>query len=315
MPPILIYAEEAERILAALRPALPEERLVAVTEGAALDAALAEHGPEIAFAIKGNTLPPESYAGLLRHPGLAWLHVGGSGYEHLGSLAGVSAAVTNCTGVLAPFLAETTIGAILALNHGLIAYRDRQIARNWQPRAFRPLLGQRLLVVGAGAIGRAVALRASALGLAVTGLNRSGAAVDGIERMRPLSALDDALGEADIVSLHLRLTPETEGIMDAGRFARMRKGALFLNSARGGHVVEPALIEALGSGHLSGAWIDVCRTEPLPEDDPLWTAPNLLLTPHASDGVEDWVERFAALFAENVGNWRSGTPLRNQVHG
>jgi phosphoglycerate dehydrogenase-like enzyme len=149
----------------------------------------------------------------------------------------------------------------------------------------------------------------------VIGLRRSGEPVAGVDEMRTPDALTASLAEADAVSLHLRLKPETQGLFDAALFAAMKPGAIFINTARGGLVVERDLVAALEAGHLGGAYLDVFETEPLPAESPLWEAPNLLISPHAADGVEDWEARFAALFAENLENWRAGHALRNVVAG
>ena len=217
--------------------------------------------------------------------------------------------------MLAPFLAETVIGALTALNCGLIRYHGQQLQQIWCQHPFRPLAGQTLLVVGAGAIGAEVASRASGLGMRVIGLRRSGAPVAGVDEMRPPEALTACLADADAVSLHLRLTPETEGLFDAAMFAALKPGALFINTARGGHVVENDLLAALQSGHLRGAYLDVFQTEPLPVGSPLWTAPNLLISPHAADNLTDWEARFTALFTENLEHWRAGRAMRNVVAG
>jgi len=309
---ILIFAREAETAAARAARHLPGAEIIAVTEPEGLAAALARD-PMAAFTINSPDLPNEAHQAVLHHPSVAWLQVGGSGYEHLGPLEGVTKRITNCAGVLAPFLAETCVGALLALDHGLIHYRDRQRDETWAPRPFRPLMGQTLLIVGAGAIGGEFAKRAAGLGMRVIALRRSGQPVEGAAETRPPDALTESLAEADAVSLHLRLTPETAGICDAGFFAAMRPGALFLNTARGGHVVEPDLIAALASGHLAGAYLDVMRTEPLAKGDPLWAAPNLLLSPHAADGVSDWVERFTDRFVANVMARAAGEPMLGVV--
>jgi phosphoglycerate dehydrogenase-like enzyme len=170
-------------------------------------------------------------------------------------------------------------------------------------------------VVGAGAVGAEVARRAGALGMRVIGLRRSGELVAGVDEMRPPEALKTSLAEADAVSLHLRLTPDTEALFNAAMFAAIKPGAIFINTARGGHLVTDDLLAALRSGHLRGAYLDVFETEPLPSGSPLWTAPNLLISPHAADGVGDWEARFAGLFTENLEHWRAGRTLRNVVTG
>lgn len=313
VPAVLVYAAEAAEIAAHIRAALPAERVLTASDRPALEAALAE-APDVAFSTKSPELPAEGHHRILSTPSLRWFHVGGSGYEHIaGQWDPERVTVTNSAGVLAPFLAETCLGVLLALNHKLLAYRENQRARLWRPIPFRPLAGQRLLIVGAGAIGGALSARAAGLGMRVTALRRSGQAVPGAERVLPPAALWEALPEADAVSVHLRLTPDTEGLFDARAFGAMRPGALFLNTARGGHVVETDLIAALVSGHLGGAYVDVTRTEPLPPESPLWDAPNLLISPHNADGVEDWLARFAEFFVGNLKAWRAGRPLRNPV--
>ena len=314
--PVLIYADHAGPLAASLRARCPGETVHAVDRADALPGALAAHRPEAVFAIKSMALGGQTHRPILDAPSVRWLHVGGSGYEHVAGWDTGRMTVTNCAGVLAPFLAETVIGALLALNCGLIRYHAQQRERLWRPHPFRPLAGQTLLVVGAGAVGAEVARRAGGLGMRVIGLRRSsGEPVAGIDEMRPPEALTASLGEADAVSLHLRLTPGTQGLFGAAMFGAMKPGAIFINTARGGHVVEPDLLAALRSGHLRGAYLDVFETEPLPPGSPLWSAPNLLISPHAADGVADWEARFAALFAENLEHWRAGRTMRNLVTG
>ena len=309
----LIYGENAKALAAQVHAALPQEDVAIATRPEDLAPALAEHAPDAVFSIKSMLLGPETHAPILTAPSVRWLHVGGSGYEHVVGRDAGRLTLTNCVGVLAPFLAETVIGALVAMNSGLFRYHRQQAQHLWQTNYFRPLAGQTLLVAGAGAIGAEVAKRAAALGMHVIGIRRSATPVEGCAEMRPPEALIDSLAEADAVSVHLRLTAETEGMFSAATFAAMKPGAKFINTARGGHVVEPDLIAALESGHLSGAYLDVCQTEPLPESDPLWDTPNLLITPHASDQVTDWEARFNALFIENLQAWRKGRELRNLV--
>jgi len=313
--PVLIYADNAETLAAGLRARCPGETVHAVDRAEALTGALAAHRSEAVFAIKSMALDGQTHRPILDAPSVRWLHVGGSGYEHVAGWDAGRITLTNCAGVLAPFLAETVIGALLALNCGLIRYHAQQRERVWQPHAFRPLAGQTLLVVGAGSIGGEVAKRASGLGMRVIGLRRSGEPVAGVDEMRPPGALTESLAEADAVSLHLRLTPDTEALFNAAMFGAMKPGAIFINTARGGHVVTDDLLAALRSGYLGGAYLDVFETEPLPADNPLWNAPNLLISPHAADGVADWEARFAALFAENLAHWRAGRTMRNVVTG
>jgi phosphoglycerate dehydrogenase-like enzyme len=313
--PVLIYADHAGPLAEALCARFPGETVHAVDRAEALPGALQAHRPEVVFSIKSLTLGGSTHRPILDAASVRWLHVGGSGYEHVLGWDAGRITLTNCVGVLAPFLAETVIGALMALNCGLIRYHTQQRERVWRQHPFRPLAGQTLLVVGTGAVGGEVARRASGLGMRVVGLRRSRGPVAGVDEMRPPEALTASLGEADAVSLHLRLTPDSEALFNAAMFAAMKPGAIFINTARGGHVVAPDLLAALESGHLLGAYLDVFETEPLPPGSPLWAAPNLLISPHAADGVEDWEARFAELFAENLEHWRAGRALRNVVAG
>jgi phosphoglycerate dehydrogenase-like enzyme len=249
---------------------------------------------------------------VLLHPSVRYFHVGGSGFDHLLPLEG-EAVITNSAGVLAPFLAETVIAGILALNGNFPAYDRLKAARQWRQLGFRPLAGQTLLVVGLGAIGRETAVRAKALGMRVIGTRAHPEPDPALDAVHSADALLDLLPEADFVSLHVRLSPETRRMIGAEALARMKPTACLINTARGGVVDEPALIEALRDQRIKGAYLDVFDTEPLPPESPLWDLENVILTPHASDNVTDYPERFAALFADNFERWRANKPLINQI--
>ena len=126
------------------------------------------------------------------------------------------------------------------------------------------------------------------------------------DEMHGPDALETLLPEADFVSLHVRLNAATHGLLSRAAIAAMKPGAVLVNTSRGAVVDESALIEALRSGHLGGAYLDVFETEPLPTGSPLWSLPNVLVTPHASDNVVGWPRRFAELFADNLDRWCGG---------
>ncbi|HEX2539750.1 MAG TPA: NAD(P)-dependent oxidoreductase [Caldimonas sp.] len=189
----------------------------------------------------------------------------------------------------------------MALRHArnLALYERQQQARDWSRHPV-PLVRQRALVLGTGATGGEIASWMERVGFVVRGWNR-----------RSSETLLEALASAEIVVCALPLTPETEGLLGAAAFAALPRGAYLINVARGAHVVEPALIEAVRSGHLSGAALDVQRREPLPADDPLWTVPGITITPHiaAQPSTETVVDQFVtALHAV-----RRGEPPPNEV--
>jgi len=281
----------------------------------AVNAALERIRPQIVFSIKDQRIPMECHRAAARHPGVKWIQVGGSGYEHLGAVDPSAVTVTNAAGVLARFLAETVTGVMLAWNVNLYRYRDQQRERTWEPVPFSPLCDKTLLVVGTGAIGRRVAANARALGMRVLGANRTPTECGDIDAMFTLDNVEEALARADFVSVHLRLNDQTEHFIDRDRLWQAKPGAFFMNTSRGAVVDTGALVDSLRAGRLSGAYLDVFEEEPLPAEHVLWTMDNVLITPHAADQVEDWPARFAGFFAGNLQRWIDAEPLRNVVAG
>lgn len=312
-PRVLVVWDRPDDFSDLLAQRFPDVRFEYAASVADVNTVLERAQPEIVFSIKHERFPVESHRAAVRHPGVRWIQVGGSGYEHLspGDLSGV--AVTNAAGVLARFLAETVTGVMLAWNGHLYRYRDRQREAAWRPIPFTPLCDKTLLVVGTGAIGRRVAANAKALGMRVLGANRSARREPDVDVMHALGDVEQALQEADFVSVHLRLNEDTTHFLDRRLFNAMKPGAFFMNTSRGAVVDTDALMDALQSGGLSGAYLDVFEEEPLPVTHPLWRMENVLITPHAADQVADWPRRFAAFFADNLERWLDGKPLENRV--
>ena len=306
---LLVLHDRPDDLLPLLRRRAPDLAVEVAPCPAEVAPALARFEPDAVLSIKHTGFPGPAHRPALRHPSVRWFHVGGSGTDHLGAWEPARVSVTNSAGVLAPFLAEMAMAAMLSLALGLPRLGRQQAARVWRPRRFRPLAGRTLLVVGVGHVGGAVAERAAALGLRVVGVRASGAPHAAVSQMHRPPALLELLPHADIVSLHLRLTAQTRGLLGAPALSAMKRGALLLNSARGALVDEAALLQALVSGHLGGAWLDVFSTEPLPDHHPLWRAPNTLITPHCADQVEDFAARFAERFCDLRDGLAEGRPL------
>jgi phosphoglycerate dehydrogenase-like enzyme len=169
------------------------------------------------------------------------------------------------------------------------------------------LAGRTLGILGLGRHGRPVARIAAAFGMVVLAWDRDpGRDHPDDEPVAERLPLDDLLERADVVSVHLRLSPESTGLLDRDRLARMRPGAILVNTARGAIVDERALLDALRSGRLAGAGLDVFATEPLPADHPLRTAPNVVLTPHIGWKVEEVFTEWAEIAAEQLAAWLDG---------
>ena len=207
-------------------------------------------------------------------------------------------------GILTETSADLAFGLLLAAARR-IPEADRFVReggwtweRRWDPKGFlgRDVHGSTLGIVGLGAIGQAVAARARGFGMRVLGWSRTPRRLDGVESV----ALPELLSAADFVTIHLALAPETRGLIDANALAGMREGAILVNTARGGIVDEAALAQALRSGRLAGAALDVFAREPLERDSPLRQAPNLVLTPHIGSASLATRSRMAALAVDNL---------------
>jgi len=213
-------------------------------------------------------------------------------------------AIGHTPGVLTETTADLAFALLLAAARR-VAEGDRMVRaggwtreRVWEPDMLlgRDVHGATLGVIGLGAIGRAVARRAAGFGMRVLGWSRTRKAVAGVE----WTELSELLARADFVSVHVALAAGTRGLLDAVELARMKPGAILVNTARGGIVDEAALAEALRSGRLAGAALDVFEREPLDPGSPLLALPNVVLTPHIGSASEATRARMAALAVRNL---------------
>lgn len=313
MTKVLVIFTEPEQVSITVVERFPNVEFIYASTGEEVLARLADQNPEIVFSMKDLDFPGHLHRPVVDHPSVRWVQVGGSGYDHMLPWDPFRITVTNGAGVLSRFLAETITGAMLMLNGNFLRYRDLQQKHTWRNIGFRSLEGQTLLVVGVGTIGGALADNAKSLGMRVIGVRGSDTSHPSVDEMYKPEQLLEVIGRADIVSLHLRLSSTTHHSIDAETLSAMRPGALLINTARGPVVDEQALIAALDSGHIGGAYLDVFETEPLPPASELWDKENVFITPHASDGVTDWPARYSGFFGDNLERWLAGKPLENIV--
>ena len=223
--------------------------------------------------------------------------------------------LTTASGVHAQPLAEFCLMAMLAFSRGLLQMFDLQHQRRWERFAATDLAGRTLAVVGVGAIGREVARMGKALGMRVLGIKRRVADVDPaslhLDALYPPEALPTVLKQAEYLVLIAPHTPETEKMIGAEELALLPGGAVVINVGRGPLIDEPALVEALRSGRLGGAALDVFAREPLPRESPLWTLPNVLVSPHSGSTSDRENSRLTALFCENLRRFLAGQPMLN----
>ena len=254
---------------------------------------------------------------------LRWLHGSAHAVGHfpLGDLAAREITVTNSRGVQSTPIAEHVMGCLLALARRLPRALRDQDQRVWLPDqmtgAASPWLiaGKTLGVIGLGTLGQAIATRAKAFGMRVIGMRRNPGRNDpaGVDEVVGRSGLDRILTAADVLVLAAPWTSGTDRILDAAALARMKPGAVVINVARGQLVDEAALADALASGKLGGAVLDVFTAEPLPPDSPFWSMPNVIVTPHTSGFRTDHFDAVIDLFSENLRRYERGDTLLNIV--
>jgi phosphoglycerate dehydrogenase-like enzyme len=324
MRTVVIAMSVPEAILSRFRTEFPEIRFVVPGEGAAADDSVTARATPTAEdvsdadALIGWELPLHLLAAATR---LRWVHASGAGVERydLAQIAARGVMLTNSSGVSAPNMAEHVLGMMIALTRRFPRLLRAQTRREWRDQATHrevgELLGQTLLIVGIGEIGRAVAQRAAGFGMRVNGLRRRGDAPPpvGFENVFGIGELSAALADADHVVLTLPNTPRSRGLFGAAAFAAMKPGAAIYNVGRGPVIDTAALVSALQSGRLGGAGLDVTDPEPLPADSPLWDMENVLITAHTSGATPRYWERQADLIADNIRRIQRGEAPRNLV--
>ncbi|MBN9509366.1 MAG: D-2-hydroxyacid dehydrogenase [Alphaproteobacteria bacterium] len=224
------------------------------------------------------------------------------------------AVLLNNRGTHGPKAGEYVAMAALMLAARLPALAGAQHAGRWQPIHAATLAGRHALVIGTGDLGSAGARALRALGVRTTGVNTTGRRHPDFDAIAPASAIDALLPQADILVLACPLTPATHHLLDRRRLGLLPAHAGLVNIGRGELLEQDALREALAQGRLSGAVLDVVTPEPLPDGHPLWTTPNLIVTPHIScDDPATYSARSLAILFANLRAWRAGDALPNRV--
>lgn len=247
---------------------------------------------------------------------LAWIHTASAGVDNVLTPEVVTSdvVVTNARGVFETPIAEYVTGLVLMTAKDMLGTWQRQQRAEWQHRETHSVQRRLAVVVGVGPIGRAVGRMLAAVGLRVRGVGRSRRTSDpDFGEVAPAEDLRAQVADADYVVLAAPLTEQTRGMIDADVLAAMPASAMFVNVGRGELVVEPDLVRALQEGQIAGAALDVFEKEPLPADSPLWSMPNVLVSPHMAADTVGWRDDLAALFVDNLGRWCAGEPLRNVV--
>jgi phosphoglycerate dehydrogenase-like enzyme len=255
-------------------------------------------------------------------PQLVWVQAGSAGVErYLGVPELVErdeVVLTNMRGAASSAIADHAFAMLLTLTRRLEPRLAAARQGRWERALEGPdpvaLEGRTMLVLGLGAIGSEIARRADGFGMRVWATRRSDRpAPDYVDRVERPERTLELLAEADVVAVCLPLTDETESLLDARAFAAMKPGAYLVNVARGRIVDHDALLEALESGRLAGACLDVTEPEPLPADHPLWRREDVVITPHVAGRAALSSERWSAFYLENLRRFAAGEPLLNVV--
>jgi phosphoglycerate dehydrogenase-like enzyme len=250
-------------------------------------------------------------------PKLRWVQAVGAGTGQLQSagLAQAGIRLTSNGGSNSIAIAEFAFGRLLAVQKQFRELDARQDQHRWEGVFGKQVAGQTLGLIGYGPINQAVAERAAAFGMRILVTRRTTGVEPAppVERFYAVSDLHEMLGACDAVIAAVPETPETTGLMDRNAFASMQPGAFFCNVGRGSLLDEAELADALRSGALGAAALDVARTEPLPPDDPLWDAPNLYLSPHCSTSPSAMFPNLHRLVRDNLRRFLDGDPLAHEV--
>jgi len=253
-------------------------------------------------------------------PALRWVQTIGAGVERLLTpeiVARSELVVTNASGIHAQPIAEHAFGFLLMFTRNLHLAAARQHDAQWQSQPYREtvrtLEGKTLGVLGLGAIGERVAKIGEAFGLRVIGLKRTKQPVAHVDVVYGPDELAFFLSQSELLVNLLPLTAATRGYLGRAELALLPPGAFVVNLGRGGTIDSEALVDALRSGHLSGAGLDVTDPEPLPSEHPLWRLANVIITPHYSGAQPGYMLHLGELFLANLERYLRGEPLRNVV--
>lgn len=297
------HPADLKAYLAALEQAFDPREVVAI--GAASEAEALDRCEECQVVVaKAHSLSADVVA---RMPKLRWVQSLTTGVDHLRTLPlSNGVLVTSTRGVHGPQMGELAVLLMLALTRQFPAMIRNQAQADWV-RWPQPLLdGARLLIVGVGAIGEAIAARANAFGMRVTGASGGRTAAPGFGTIGSYAMLPDLAAEADFVVVVAPYRADTHHLIGAEVFGAMPDTAFLINIARGNVVDEQALVAALRGGAIAGAALDVFSHEPLPRDSPFWKMPNVIVTPHIGGMSDRYASQVMPILIGNLRHFQAG---------
>lgn len=252
---------------------------------------------------------PDGFAVMASMPGLEVCQLPTAGYDHALPYVPEGVVVCNAGGVHDASTAELAVGLIIARLRRIDEMARAMTAGAWMHDRYESLADKRVLIIGAGGVGRAIAARLAPFEVDITVMGRTARV-----GVRSIDELDSVLPDADVVVLAVPLDDSTRGLVDPVFLARMRDGALLVNVSRGSVVDTDALFAEVSRGRLQAA-LDVTDPEPLPPGHPLWQAPGVIISPHVGGNTTAFAPRMRRLIAAQIDRWRSGEPLLHIVGG
>ena len=248
-------------------------------------------------------------------PKLKWVHALSAGVEKLNfpSMQASDTILTNSKGIHGIPVAEHVLSLMLAFTRGLNLLIRQQQQKIWKRVPTEEIQDKTIAIVGLGSIGRTIAKKAKGLGMNVIAVKREMTTEIFVDELYTPDRIHEMLAEADFVVAALPLTEETNGFFRLEHFQAMKRTAYFINIARGAVVIEADLIKALEQELIQGAGLDVFDHEPLSKDSPLWTMPNVILTPHLAALSPAYLDRAMKLFADNLGRFTQNAEMENVV--
>ena len=264
----------------------------------------------------GHAKVPIDWDGVVRQGRLQWIQSSAAGMDHclVPSVIDSPIVVTSASGVLADQVAEHTIALLTAWTRSLPVFFEAQRKREFIRRPTRDLTRSTVGIVGFGGVGRRIARLLAPFDTRILATDMFPVEKpEYVQALLPADRLDEVLPQADFLVLALPLNDSTRNMVNRQLLARMRRGSVLANVARGALVVEDDLVEAIASGHLAGAVMDVTEPEPLPPESKLWDLPGVIITPHVGGQAAWRIDRMTELFCENLRRWRERLPLINYL--
>ncbi|OWO89559.1 hydroxyacid dehydrogenase [Rhizobium esperanzae] len=307
-PTIVISHPSAEIYAGLIESRFPDVRVLQASDASSLERYIAEAEILLTYRFPVEVLDKATK--------LRWVQFTGAGVDSLFPIRDRvnHITVTNARGIHGEVIADYVMAGVTFLHWNFRSLLEEQIKKSWKPRPISPLTEKTIGIIGLGSIGATIARRAKSTGMTVLGSKRDiSVKVDGVDELFAPQATAEMLPRCDFVVLALPATSDTLGLFGPAEIAGMRPDAYLINIARGSVVVEAELIKALQNEGIAGAMLDVFEQEPLPPTNPLWTLPNVIVTPHMAGNPANYESRAFSVFAENLTRLMEGQGLKNIV--